>query len=285
MDWRKIPSLSALRAFEAAARLESLSDAARALNVTHAAISQHVRSLEAELGVSLLVRAGRRMALTDEGAVLAASLNDGFGTIASGITELRDRAAGKPLTLSLTPAFAENWLMPRLGGFWAAHPEIKLSLQPSHELVDLERDRVDAAIRFGDGNWPGLKVQRVVDARFTVVATPELIARSAGPMAAKPWLFSPGFNEAEVWARREKLIDDATPITRVDTSSLSLAAVRSGHGVSVQPIALVASDIKNGTLELLHKDSSERLGYDLVTRNGPMAPPLSAFVDWIRAQR
>ena len=142
----KLPSLSALRAFEAAARHQSLSAAARELNVTHAAIAQHVRQLEAELSEPLLYRAGRGVAPTEAGQQLARQLGEGFALIAEGVDTLRQQTAARPLAVSLTPSFAINWLMPRMGGFWQAHPDVMVSLTPNTALVDLRREGFDMAI-------------------------------------------------------------------------------------------------------------------------------------------
>ena len=119
IDWRLFPSLTALRAFEAAARLQSFSLAARELNVTHAAVAQQVRGLEDHLGRELLFRAGRGLALSPEGIRLAAALAEGFGAIAKGLAEVQAATPGA-LRVTLTAAFAANWLMPRLGRFWKA---------------------------------------------------------------------------------------------------------------------------------------------------------------------
>ena len=110
MDWRDIPSLSALRAFEAAARLGSLSEAARALNVTHAAIAAHVRALETEFGQPLLRRSGRGMVPTQAGLELSRDLGSGFAEIAAGVRALKRGREDRPVILTTTPSFAENWL-------------------------------------------------------------------------------------------------------------------------------------------------------------------------------
>jgi X-X-X-Leu-X-X-Gly heptad repeat protein len=104
MDWKMIPSLAALRAFEATSRLQSLSQAAAELNVTHAAVSQHLRTLEAEFGCALMDRIGRGVQLTDQGRLLANALADGFGTIADGVAQLRDAQTSRPLVVCVTPS-------------------------------------------------------------------------------------------------------------------------------------------------------------------------------------
>ena len=135
MNWKDIPSLAALRAFEALARHGSLSGAARELNVTHAAVSQHLRQLESALDEPLARREGQGMALTDAGRDLALALGEGFARIAEGVAQLRDRRAQRLVVVALTPSFAESWLMPRIGGFWSAHPEVEIRLAPSIALA------------------------------------------------------------------------------------------------------------------------------------------------------
>ena len=150
VNWRNFPSLTALRAFEAAARLQSFSRAARELNVTHAAVAQQVRGLEADLGRELIFRQGRGLALTSEGARLATALAEGFRGIAQVVDELKAAVPGTPVTLTLTPVFAAQWLMPGLKRFWAAHPDAPISLRPEKRLADLPREAVDLGIRFGN---------------------------------------------------------------------------------------------------------------------------------------
>jgi LysR family glycine cleavage system transcriptional activator len=136
MDWRRLPSLSALRAFEAQARLGGFTAAARELNITQAAVAQHVRRLEDFFSCALVQRQGRAMGLTDAGRRLTATLTDGFSTIEAGVADLMADTETRPLTVSTTPSFAENWLMPRLGAFWAGHPDIGIALRPEPGLVD-----------------------------------------------------------------------------------------------------------------------------------------------------
>ena len=193
MDWRDIPSLAALRAFEAAARTGSLTKAASELNVTHAAIAQHVRTVEDTVGAPLLTRAGRGMALTDKGAQLAAPLSDSIAQIIAAVRQVSNEAQNAPLAVTVTPSFAENWLMPRLGAFWAMHPEITLSVTPSNAIVDLRRDGYDMAIRYGMGKWPGLDASFLVSGDFIVVAAPSLLgdrkACTVADLQDFPWLF------------------------------------------------------------------------------------------------
>ncbi len=171
VDWRTMPPLASLRAMEAVARLGGFSAAARALNVTHAAVAQQVRGLEAELGVALLRREGRAVVLTAEGERLSAALTEGFGGMQGAVEAAKARRADGPIRISLTASFAAQWLMPRLRDFWARHPDVPLSLHPDARVLDLAREAMDLGIRYGRGSWPGVTAQRLAAGRLVVVAT------------------------------------------------------------------------------------------------------------------
>ena len=177
MDWSTLPPLSALRAFSAYADRKSVTDAGRALNVSHAAISQQIRNLETHLGVSLLDRTGRRMRLTTEGERLAGALSEGFGMMVHMVEELTGRDADRPLEISATPGFAATWLMPRLPEFYAAHPEMTVNVQaPATDLPHLSPG-IDIAIRYGTGGWREGTTLKLFDERVCPVAAPALLER------------------------------------------------------------------------------------------------------------
>ena len=287
IDWRSFPSLTALRAFEAAARLQSFTLAARELNVTHAAVAQQVRGLEDHLGRELLYRAGRGMALTPEGAKLAAALVEGFRGIGQALAEVKGGGPGAALRVTLTAAFAANWLMPKLGGFWKAHPDIELSLNPEKRVVDLRREGIDLGIRFGNGKWPGLDVEFLTAADYVIVAAPELLAGrvdlSNAEMSAMPWIIAEDWPETQTWLKGFGLKPDAMNITDVPTEDLALSAARAGLGLYVEAEALVEHDIENGTLQIVGRLKDDSLAYYMVTRPGPKRPELKAFIRWLKA--
>lgn len=287
IDWRSFPSLTALRAFEAAARLQSFTLAARELNVTHAAVAQQVRGLEDHLGRELLFRAGRGMALTPEGAKLAAALVEGFRGIGQALAEVKGGGPGAALRVTLTAAFAANWLMPKLGGFWKAHPDIELSLNPEKRVVDLRREGIDLGIRFGNGKWPGLDVEFLTAADYVIVAAPELLAGrvdlSNAEMSAMPWIIAEDWPETQTWLKGFGLKPDAMNITDVPTEDLALSAARAGLGLYVEAEALVEHDIENGTLQIVGRLKDDSLAYYMVTRPGPKRPELKAFIRWLKA--
>jgi len=286
MDWSDIPSLASLRAFEALARHGSLSAAARELNVTHAAISQHLRGLEAALGEALARRDGQGMALTEAGQELAAALGEGFARIAEGVARLRDRNRERPVVVALTPSFAEAWLMPRIGAFWAAHPEVEVRLVPGTALVDLRRDGIDLAVRFGGGQWPGLQAEPLTASRFALIAAPGFTkARSLadlGRLTAHDWFFSTASNEQRIWGRAIGVDFERLGAREMANNGMVVSAVRAGLGLSIQAKALVEPDLQSGQLVALHEGDAEGLGYYLVTRPDPLSPGARLFCRWLR---
>ena len=288
MDWTALPSLAALRAFDALARTGSLSAAGRMLNVTHAAIAQHLRSLEAHFGAPLATRDGQAMRLTDAGRELAEALGEGFDRIGEGVARIMDRTADRPVVVTLTPSFAETWLMSRIGAFWAAYPEIEVRLAPSNALADLRRDGIDIAIRFGDGTWPGCDVEPLDVSRFVVVAAPGY-SSAAGLDAllaerGHTWFFSAATNEQRVWGGAIGVDFDRETLREMPSNALALGAVRAGLGLAVQSHTLVEADLDAGTLVALHEEHDARgLGYHIVTRPGVLSPGAKAFRAWLRA--
>ena len=287
IDWRSFPSLTALRAFEAAARLSSFSQAGRELNVTHAAVTQQVRALEEHLGRELVYRAGRGLALTAEGGKLAQALGEGFRIVAAALAELRAAEPGAPLRVTMTPAFATQWLIPRLRAFWSAHPDVPLSLHPEKRVVDLRREGIDLGIRFGNGQWPGVETEFLTSARYVVVAAPSLLAgrRDLGKaeISALPWVIEPDWPEALAWLKSYGLNPDRMNITYIPTEELALSAAREGIGLHVEAEALVQQDIDNGDLIEVGRLEDQSLAYYLVTRPGPKRPELKVFMKWLKA--
>lgn len=282
-----MPPLSALRAFEAAARLRSLSGAARELNVTHPAIAQQVRRLEAWFGASLLVRAGRGVEPTEAGARLAAGLGEGFGAIRRAVEGMAED--DRPLTITLTPTFAAYWLVPRLGAFRAAHPDIPLILDPTSESVDLRAGAHDMAIRFGKGDWPGLEAERLLPSDFVVAAAPALLARhrieTPADLLALPWVQELGTDELRVWMA-DQGVEDAAPrnVARMP-GNLMLDAIRRGEAIGITGRAWLAMEIERGTLvTLFDREPSPDLGYWIATLPGPRRPPAKIFAHWLRRE-
>lgn len=288
MDWKSVPSLAGLRAFEAAVRCNSLSDAARELNVTHAAIAQHVRGLETDLGETLLVRDGRGVAPTDTGRALAQELNAGFSTIVGAIKSLQDRHTERPLQITLTPAFATHWLMPRIGEFWAKHPEIGLSINPSVALTDLRADGFDLGIRYGEGNWPGLEVEPLADGTFWGVAHPNLVkdrvCHTVHDLIDLPWLLDNHVMERKLIIEREGIDIDKLNLTILMTNEMVVSAAISGLGVTFQPRSIVERELASGQLVKVCELSQDNLGYYMISVPGRSSQRVQTLKKWLRAK-
>jgi len=288
MDWRQIPSLPALRAFESAARNGSFTAAAQELNVTHAAVAQHVRTVEAHLQTALVVRAGRGIALTDAGTQLSTALTDGFDQIIAGVGALSNDVSNRPVTLSVTPSFAENWLMPRYADFWAKHPDLPLAIQPTMDVVDLRRDGVDLAVRYGLGDWPGLTAHTFLPVDFTVVAAPALLKgrdiKSFSDLDGLPWLFERVHREARRWVMESGIDLTKSPIKEVPTFGMVMSALRAGSCLSVVASTLVQKEIADGSLVALMQQQPERLGYYIVHPKGVISPGAKTVMTWLKRQ-
>lgn len=286
LDWRQIPSLAALRAFEAAARNGSLSAAARELNVTHAAIAGHVRALEGFFAMRLLVRVGHGMETTADGATLARSLTEGFTTIAATCRDLLDQSYVRPLAVTTTPTFAENWLMPRISDFWASHPDINVTIAPATGQADLRRDGYDLAIRYGEGDWPGVEVEPLLQGDFAVVAAPSLAARltdaSVPDLLAHRWLAADNRAELPHLARGLGVASDDLTIRTFATNGLVLSAIRAGMGLGLQSQTLLQRDLETGKLQVIRPLHLDGVGYYIVTRPGVTSEPLHQFRTWLK---
>ena len=287
LNWNSLPSLTSLRAFEAAARLQSFSLAGRELNVTHAAVAQQVRGLEEHLGCELVFRQGRGLALTAEGARLALALAEGFRVIAAAVAEMATTAPGSPVRVTLTPAFAAQWLMPRLKSFWSAHPEVPISLHPEKRVVDLRREGIDLGIRFGTGKWPGLEAEFLTAARYVIVGAPSLLGErenlTNAELSAMPWVIEQDWPEALTWLRSFGLRPDAMNISYIPTEELALSAARQGYGLHVEAAALMEHDVETGALRIVGRVMDDSLAYYLVTRPGPKRAELKTFIKWLKA--
>src|SRR5258708_17524917 len=173
---RRLPPLNALKAFEAAARHESVTRAAEELCVTQGAVSHQVKALEAELGIKLFNRERQRLVITEGGREYLAVLREAFDRIAVGTERLVQRQSAGVLTVSTSPDFAAKWLIHRLGSFAEAHPSIDLRVSATAHHVDFAREDVDLAVRHGDGKWPGLDVVRLCSERLFPVCSPKLVS-------------------------------------------------------------------------------------------------------------
>jgi LysR family transcriptional regulator, glycine cleavage system transcriptional activator len=251
---RRLPSLNALRAFEAAARNESFTRAADELAVTQGAVSHQVKALEQELGLRLFTRQHQRLLITDAGRSYLEVVRDAFDRLAVGTNQLLQQQTTGVLTVTASPNFAAKWLVHRLGRFAEVHPEIDLRLSASLQHVDFSREDIDLAVRHGDGEWPGLHVTRLVSEELFPVCAPALLrGRNALRVAAdlrRQTLLH--VNDRRDWGRwldaaGTKGIDPAHgPI--FNQASMAIDAAMNGQGVALARTALAAWDLLAGRL-------------------------------------
>ena len=288
----RLPSLNALRAFEAGARLLSFTRAAEELSVTQTAISHQVRQLEEDLGVKLFERRPRELALTAAGSSLYPVLAESFDRIKETVTRIRARPEPHPLTVSLTPTFGSRWLAQRLGRFWREHPDVELRLHHSVQLTDLSRDEVDMAVRWGRGNWAGLVTERLMRAQATPLCSPALITGSTplrSPSDLKfhtlihqkdyqewtEWLAAAGVDDVD--GQRGPVIDDANAIIR---------SAMQGDGVMIAIPEVLSDEIASGKLVAPFETRPDpAFAYYVVYLPGALdRPEARAFRDFLMAE-
>ena len=251
---RRLPSLNALKAFEATARQESFTKAAHELCVTQGAVSQQVKGLEAELGVRLFRRERQRLAMTDAGRAYLEVVRDAFDRLAMGTERLLQREKSGALTITTSPNFAAKWLVHRLGRFSEAHPEIDLRVSASMQHVDFAREDIDLALRHGDGQWPGLHVTRLCTEELFPVCSPKLLdARSAlrtpADLEHHQLLHANGTDDWAHWLARAGVgsVDPGHGIV-FNQASMAIDAAVDGQGVALARTALASWDLLAGRL-------------------------------------
>lgn len=284
---RRLPPLNALRAFEAAARHNSFTGAAEELRVSHAAISRHVRGLEARLGVSLFRKASRGVTLTEGGARYLETVRRAFDDIAAA-TEALAGGAHRQISISAEPAFAARWLVQRLGGFRERHPEIDVVLEPSPLLVDLGKGEADLAIRYGAGDWPSVRTDLLVHSRCYPVAHPSLfrrLGRPKGPADLLRWtlLHEDGGERWQRWFAAAGLPGaDARRGPRLLDTGLAIDAALAGQGVALADDFLVEEELRAGELVKLSERAIGAAAYYLLSpERAARRRPIAAFRDWL----
>lgn len=253
---RRLPSLNGLRAFEAAARHLSFTRAAEELAVTQAAVSHQVKALEEQIGLPLFRRLNRALILSDEGQTLFPVVRGALDAVADAVDRLHTRNVADALTVSVLPSFAVKWLVPRMSHFQQLHPGIDLRITAADRMVDFVRDSVDVAVRFGAGNWPGLRADFVADEYVMPVCAPALAGRLRDPadLAHVTLLHEemapiPRFPEWATWleaAGAGGVNHDKGP--RFSHTHIMLQAAIDGQGVALAQMLFAADDIAEGRL-------------------------------------
>jgi LysR family glycine cleavage system transcriptional activator len=285
----KLPPLGTLRAFEAAARLESFSRAAEEIFVTHGAVSHQIRALERALGTALFQRRGKRVALTAVGRHFAERVRGALRELAEAAQFVRRTERDRAVTVSTLPSFAGRWLLPRLGRFMQRHPAIAVNIHTSLTLVDFESDEVDLAIRFGRGSWPDVEVQKFLDDEFFPVASPRFnrgrLPTRPADLAKfqlmrshdEPW--TPWFRAAGV------KLSEPRGLLFYD-SALLLQAAADGRGIALARRSIAEDDLRARKLVRLFDVALPADGANyLVWPKGRLSPNAALLRDWLLEER
>ena len=286
-----LPSLSGLRAFEAAARHMSFTLAAAELHVTQTAISHQIRRLEEQLGIMLFIRRNRALLLTPEAQDYLPSIRSAFAELRQATERLRRLERDGVLTVSTTASLATKWLVSRVATFQDANPSVEIRITTSAHLVDFRRDEVDMAVRYGRGNWPGLRADWLMADHFFPVCSPALLTGEHSlrrpedlvhhtllhTMISREdwqlWLTASGL-PLSIAARRGLVFDQGF---------LAIQAAMEGLGVAMGRTHLVQADITAGRLiapfdMVLPQDA----GYYVVAPETTAgAPKIALFREWL----
>ena len=298
---RRLPSLNALRAFEAAARHLSLTKAAAELHVTPAAISHQIKALEDDMGISLLRRSNGKFVLSESGRAGLPNLRIAFDRMSEAVRRMTDDRARQILTVRVGPSFAASWLVPRLHKFKEAHPEIDVRLDAvlargtQFTNVDFVREDIDILIGYGIGTFTD---------RFKMPLFPEVVFPVCSPALrdAEPVLKIPadlahhtllhedwdasdiGFPDWQAWLQEAGISDiDVTQGPRFSNQAMAVQAAAQGHGVALGSAVLVADDLAAGRLVRPFTESlSTEFGYTFYcAKDAENHPKVSAFRSWL----
>ncbi|QFY41620.1 transcriptional regulator GcvA [Candidatus Methylospira mobilis] len=305
-----LPPLNALRAFESAARHLSFKKAAEELHVTPAAISHQIKALEDNLDIRLFHRGSRTLALTPVGQVALGKLHAGFNQLAEAVEDMRSYDNDPIFTVSVTPSFANKWLMPRLHRFVAKHPDIEVRITAStklvdnksmtllqdKELVDVELGSIDIAIRFGSGQFPGFRVEKLFPATVLPLCSPKLMEdthplRNPSDLVHHTLLHVDPIYRFEhqsyweIWLEAAGLQGKIDPVRGMhfNHAYLALEAAIDGLGVALTQSILAASDIATGRLVAPFRQelSMDFTYYLIYTEATAQRPSLIAFRQWL----
>lgn len=289
MSRRRLPPLSALRAFEAAARHESAKQAAEELSVTATAISHQIGALEESLGLALFVRKPRQLELTMAGRELQQVLESAFDSIGAAVERLSAAPRRHAVTLSTTPAVAVRWLLSWVCLLRDSHPDIDLRIHASHEPVALDGVTADIAIRYGDGRWPGLVAEKLFDNTFIPACSPLLGLHDAADLPRHTLIHFR--NQAvisspldwAVWQKQAQVpgLDVAAGLVFSDETHAVSAAV-GAQGVALMSRQLIEDELTAGRLVQPFGPELEGKPFFLVyPENRRNDPSIQAVREWI----
>lgn len=288
----RLPSLNGLRAFEAAARHLSFTNAAQELNVTQTAISHQIRRLEEELGIRLFIRQNRSLTLTPQAAEYLPGIRAAFQDLRAATDRLLRNGNDRVLTISTLTSFAVKWLLPRLAPFQEKHPEIDVRITTSTELVDFRNGNVHAAIRYGQGQWPGLRSDWLMAEDLFPVCSPKLMTgeralRQPEDLARTTLLHTATTRDDwRLWLTAAGLPVQISqnPGLTFDLAFMTVQAAIDGLGVAMGHTAYVADDVAKGRLVVPFDITMPSAGYYFVMpQDRPETPSIAAFHEWLVA--
>lgn len=297
---RPLPSLNALRAFEAAARHLAFTHAAEELNVTPAAISHHIKGLADYLGVALFHRSKGSLMLSEAGHRLAPGLTRGFRELARAVETVGEHDEGAPLVVSAAPTFASMWLLPRLERFRRRHPEIEVRLDASPDIVDFTREAIDVAIRYGAGGYDDVLSERLFTETVSPVCSPSLLTGTP-PLRTPEDLRDHTLLHVEWNTLGELLpcwrmwllaagVEDVDPGRgpRFNYGGLAVQSAIEGHGVALASDILVADHLAAGRLvkpfEVSVKGAGEFAFYVVAPERAWRKRRVAAFRKWLQEE-
>lgn len=284
---RRLPPLTSLLAFEAAARHGSFKRAAAELSVTPTAVSHQIRALERTIGLALFERRTRQVVLTESGAQLFPVLCRGLDAFDEVLARLTRRQQRAQVVISATIAFTAHWLVPRLSAFRAAHPDIDLQLRASDDV--LESASIDLSVRYGRGRYPGFAVQQLFADAFAPVANPLLRASSAADLKRLPriefeWRRQHADNPTwSAWCAAAAVELDGPAQLRFSEESHAIQAAVAGQGVALLSVSLVADELSAGRLVEPFGPRIPGYGFYVLTRPGA-ADAVSTTARWLAVE-
>ncbi len=291
----RLPSLNGLRAFEAAARHRSFTKAGIELNISQTAVSHRIRRLEEELGMRLFDRAKEGISLTQEGHGYLPGVRAAFRDIRLATERLRSEESDNVLTLSTLPSFAAKWLLPRLPSFLKVCPHIEVRVIGSTDIIDLEANGVDGAIRYGSGNWPGVRADRLMTDQLFPVCSPELLGGvqpllRLEDLGSHTLLQTSGMTAGDwpLWLAAAGVSPDRQPDPKLtfNLTFMTIQAAIDGLGVAIGRKTYVEADLALGRLVapfdiMLPSDGAF---YFVSPADGATAPKIATFREWLLGQ-
>ena len=287
---RRLPSLNALKAFEAAARHVSFTEASTELFVTHAAISRHIRELEEYLGTQLFNRTGRGVTLTEASIRFGEQLTPLFDGLAEASREAAAVGAARPLNVSVEPAIASRWLVARLGKFQALHPDIELNIDPTTRLVDFHADNVELGIRYGLGNWDNVEMTKLSEVVIFPVCAPRLVADAPNLKPADLKDFNLLHEQRKQWWSEWLAANGVAGVEdwkgTVFQNHLAIEAAESSQGFALGDQILCTDAILEGWLRRpFNSDMKDHGSYWIVRAKGSRESTTArSFREWLMSE-